>query len=108
MLPDLGLRLILQEFKNRNSHGRRPRGDWGRSPKYVGWGNGPCIRPPIFWEVVLSDVRESKNRVKRRCDQGINFLNRGFSREEWVMYDIWHSKDMENNDRKNLKNMIDE
>ena len=32
------------------------------------WGDCPCIGPPIyfpiFWEVVLSDVRESMNRVK--------------------------------------------
>jgi len=40
---------------------RRPRGDC--HPKIWG-GDGPCIRPPIFWEVVLSDARESTNRVK--------------------------------------------
>ena len=28
-------------------------------------GDGPCIRPPIFLEVVLSDARESTNRVKQ-------------------------------------------
>ena len=34
--------------------------------------------PPIFWEVVLSDARESTNRAKRRCHQGILFWNSVF------------------------------
>ena len=28
-------------------------------PKNLRWGDGPCIGPPIFREVVLSDARES-------------------------------------------------
>jgi len=43
-------------------------GQRGRSSQNLRWRDGPCIRPPIFWEVVLS----SRNF----------FWNRGFSREE--------------------------
>ena len=46
-------------------------GDQGRTggrslPKFE-VGDGPCIRLPIFLEVVLSDARESRptNRVKK-------------------------------------------
>ena len=56
-------------------------GDWGTvSPKFE-VGDGPCIGPPIFREVVLSDARESMNRVKK-------VLKRCFSCEERVKYDI--------------------
>src|SRR6218665_3968532 len=44
--------------------GRRPRGNGGWSPQNLRCGDGPCIGPPIFREVVLSDARESTNRVK--------------------------------------------
>src|SRR6218665_1915190 len=37
----------------------------GRSPPNLRWGDGPCIGPPIFREVVLLDARESTNRVKK-------------------------------------------
>jgi len=47
-------------------------------PPNLRWGDGPCIGPPIFREVVLLDARESMNRVKRTC----------FSCEERVKYDI--------------------
>src|SRR6218665_191587 len=41
-------------------HGRRPMGTGGRSPKTnLRW--GPCIVPPIFGEVVLSQVRTEKS-----------------------------------------------
>ena len=48
------------------SQGRRPRGDWGDGPpQNFRWGTAHAlVPPPIFWEVVLSDVRESMNRVK--------------------------------------------
>jgi len=40
-------------------------GTWGRSPKNLTWRGRPCIRPPIFWEVVLSDACEITNWVKK-------------------------------------------
>ena len=40
-------------------------GDWGDGPpKNLRWGDGPCIGPPIFRQVVLSDARERMSRVK--------------------------------------------
>ena len=61
------------------------------------------------YNVVLLDVRESTNRVKK-CYEEIIFWNRGFSCEERVIYDISYSKNMENleNDRENLENMVDD
>jgi len=61
-------------------------GGLGRRPPKFEVGDGPCIRPPIFREVVLSDVRESMERVKKWC----------FSCEERAMHDILESKDPEN------------
>ena len=48
------------------NHGVWPRGDWGDGPPKV-WGGGTAHASvlPIFWEVVLSDARESTNRVKK-------------------------------------------
>ena len=61
---------------------------------------------------MLSDGRESTNRVKNMCRQGILFGNSGFSCEERVIYDILHSKDTENLKResspKNQKNLADD
>jgi len=57
------------------------RGLEGRPPKIWG-GDGPCIGPPIFWEVVLWDERERSNRVKNRCREGILYLNSAFPCEE--------------------------
>ena len=38
----------------------------GRSPKNLRWGDGLCIRLPNIWRsIVLSDARESMNRVKK-------------------------------------------
>jgi len=44
------------------------------------------------------------------CRMCAKVRNRGFSREEGVIYDVSHSKDMENlkNDRSNVKNMVDD
>ena len=39
-------------------------GGWGDGPPKFDEGDGPCIPPPIFREAVLSDARESTNRVK--------------------------------------------
>ena len=52
---------------SRYQQGRRPRGDWedASHPKKFEVGDGPCIGPPIFREVVLWDGRESSNRVKK-------------------------------------------
>ena len=48
------------------SQGRRPREDWGdgSSPK-LEVGTAHASVPPIFWEAILSDGRESTNRVKK-------------------------------------------
>jgi len=49
-----------------HAHGRRLRGDWGTvSPKFEA-GDGPCISPPIFGEVVLRDVREKYEVTNKR------------------------------------------
>ena len=98
--------------------GRRPRGPGGRSPKNFRWGDGPkkfevgdgsCIRPPIFREVVLSDAPESTNRVKK-CHKGILFWNSDCSCEERVIYDIEDSKRYGKSSRENgffsRKNLI--
>ena len=37
----------------------------GTVPQNLRWGDGLCIGPPIFREVVLSDVCERMNRVKK-------------------------------------------
>jgi len=43
--------------------------DWGaRSPKIWGGDDAHALVPPIFREVVLSDARESTNRVKKNLD----------------------------------------
>ena len=43
-------------------HGRGLRGTGGTvPPNKFEVGDGPCIRPPIFREVVLSDACESTN-----------------------------------------------
>jgi len=61
---------------------------------------------------VLLDARESTNRVKESVIKELFSEIRGFSREEWVMYDISQdisqSKDIENlnKNRRNLKNMV--
>ena len=47
------------------TQGRRPRGDGGRSPKNLRWGDAQASVPPIFWKAVLSDARESMNRAKK-------------------------------------------
>ena len=46
--------------------GRRPRGEWGDGPpQNLRWGTAHALVPSIFREVVLSDARESTNRVKK-------------------------------------------
>ena len=57
----------VAQFYCRPFQGRRPGGGLGGTvpPKNSRWGDGPCIGPPpIFWEAVLLEVRESMNRVK--------------------------------------------
>jgi len=88
-----------------NSHGRRPRGDWGTVPQNLRWGDGPCIRPPnILRSSVVGCAREHE-QSRKRCYEGIIFWNRGFPREERVINDISQGKDMENlrKYRENLK-----
>jgi len=46
---------------------RRLRADWGECPPNLRWGDCPCIRPPIFGDVVLRDARE-KHEVLNNCD----------------------------------------
>ena len=66
-------------------------------PPKFGVGRGrPCIRPPNILRSSVVGCSRKYKQSKKRCDQGINFWNMGFSAEERVMYDIWHSKDMEN------------
>ena len=66
--------------------------------------------PPIFWEVVLGDERESLNRVKKRCRQGIFseivlFLVKKRSFTTFNRVKIWRvwKKEWEN-----LKNLVDD
>jgi len=40
-------------------------GAGGRFPQSLKWGTAHAFVPPIFWEVVLSDVREIMKRVKK-------------------------------------------
>ena len=70
-------------------HGRRPRGELGGwSPKNLRWGMAHASVPPIFREVVFVGGMQKHEQSKKRCHQGIIFWNRGFSREEMVIYDI--------------------
>jgi len=58
--------LQLHRKKNIYGHLRRPRGELGeRSSQILRWGMAHAFVPPIFREVVLSDARESTNRVKK-------------------------------------------
>jgi len=58
------------------THGRRPRGTGGRSPKNLKWGTAHASVPPIFGEVSLSANYElTKQGVMEECF----VLNRGFS-----------------------------
>ena len=40
-------------------------GTWGTVPQNLRWGTAHALVPPIFREAVLSDARESMNRVKK-------------------------------------------
>src|SRR6218665_3050451 len=52
-------------LRYRPIQGRRPMGGWGTvPPKNLRWKTAHVLIPPIFREVVLSDARESMNRVK--------------------------------------------
>ena len=79
-------------------HGWRPRGTGGRSPQNLRWGTAHASVHPIFWEVMFSDERESTKRVKNGVtkelfsDIGVFSLRKGHR----CLYDISHSKDMEN------------
>ena len=60
----------MQQFWNKAQNmqifqGRRPRGTGGTVPPNMRWGTAHASVPPIFWEVVLPDVRDSLNRVKK-------------------------------------------
>ena len=51
----------------------------GTAPqKYLRWGDGPCICPPIFWEALLSDVRQSTNWRKKGVKEEFFVLNSRF------------------------------
>ena len=82
----------------------------GRSPQNLRWGAAHASVPPIFWETVLSDARESTNIVKKGVIKGILFWNSGFSCEERVIHDIRHSTGTENlgKGRENPKNLVDD
>src|SRR6218665_1697935 len=82
--------IYLLSFQSTPIQGRRPRRGTGGTvpPKFLGGGTAHAMVPPIFREVVLSDARESTNRVNKWCCQGILFGNSGFSGEEEVVYDI--------------------
>ena len=41
----------------------------GMVPQNIRWGDGPCIRPPIFGEVLLSQVRREKKQKFFVCEK---------------------------------------
>jgi len=57
------LGLLFKDVFNKQRHGRRLRRTGGTVPPKF----GPCIRPPIFGEVVLRDARE-KYEVTKKCE----------------------------------------
>jgi len=72
---------------NPSSHGRRPSADWGDGPpKKLRWGDGSCIRPPNILRSSFVGCARKHEQSEKSCNQWIIFLNRGFSREERVMY----------------------
>ena len=54
-------------FRRGGHQRRRPRGDWGDGPqKNLGWGDGPCIRPPnILISSVVGCAQKYEQRKKR-------------------------------------------
>src|SRR6218665_994761 len=53
-------------LNDNHRQGRRPGGTGGTAPQNLRWGGRPMHwSPPIFREVVLSDVCERTNRVKK-------------------------------------------
>ena len=73
------------------------RGTGGTVPPKFEVGTAHASVPrPIFLEIVFVGCARKHEQSKKRCHQRILFWNTGFSREERVIYDIKHSKDMEN------------
>ena len=84
-------------------HGRRLMGDRGTiPPNKFEVGDGPCIHPPIFWEVLLLDAGQSTNWLRKVSRRNLLFWNRGFwSRKgSYILYirlqtvetDKWQTK----------------
>ena len=85
-------------------HGRRPRGTGGRSPQELRWGTAHASVPPTILRSSVCRMVWKHEQSKKRCHQGIIFWNRGFSREERIMYDITrqrHEKSWERYGREN-------
>ena len=65
---------------------------WGlgkRSPKNLRWGDCPCIRPPIFKEVLLWDVRQSTNWLRKGVKEEYFCLNLRFLVKKWGSYMLY-------------------
>ena len=73
-------------------------------------GDGPCIGPPNILRSSVVGWARKVGQSKKRCRQGILFLNSAFPCEERVIYDILHNKDTENLKREsqNQKNLVDD
>jgi len=78
--------------------GRDLEGSWGDGPpKKFEMDDGPCIRPPIFWEVLLhGSVRKyEKKEAEFFCEidvNGIFFWNRRFRQEKSDIYVIIYTR----------------
>ena len=81
-IPEKLLLALSRIYRGVHPRGGDLGGLGGRSPQKKIWGGGTAhalVPPPIFWEGVLSDVRESMNRLKNGA---------WFSCEEMVIYNI--------------------
>src|SRR6218665_3402558 len=60
-----------------------------RSLKNLRWWDGPCIRPPIFRAIVLSDALQSTNALKRGVKKECFVLKQRYFGKKMVIYVIY-------------------